>query len=72
MTSIKGEKQQINKKTLRFDIAKRNKSIYLHCSGPLLENGLDRPENRYGRCCFGKLLVFQHFHIYRRGGRSQS
>ena len=24
-------------------------SIYLHRSGPLLENGLDRPENRYGR-----------------------
>ena len=26
-----------------------NQNIYLHRSGPLLENGLDRPENRYGR-----------------------
>ena len=25
-----------------------DQSIYLHCSGPLLENGLDRPEHRYG------------------------
>ena len=29
-----------------------NQSIYLHRSGPLLENVLDRPENRYGRYCF--------------------
>ena len=29
-----------------------NESIYLHRSGPLLENGLDRPENRYGRYGF--------------------
>ena len=29
-----------------------NQSIYLHCSGPLLENGLDRPKNRYGRYGF--------------------
>ena len=29
-----------------------NKCIYLHRSGPLLENGLDRPENRYGRYVF--------------------
>ena len=27
-------------------------TIYLHRSGPLLENGLDRPENRYGRYGF--------------------
>ena len=27
-------------------------SIYLHRSGPLLDNGLDRPENRYGRYGF--------------------
>ena len=26
-----------------------NETIYLHRSGPLLENGLDRPKNRYGR-----------------------
>ena len=26
-------------------------SIYLHPSGPLLESGPDRPENRNGRCC---------------------
>ena len=47
-----------------------NESIYLHRSGPLLENCLDRPENRYGR--YGFCWVFQHFHIYRRGGWSQS
>ena len=29
-----------------------NGSIYLHRSGPLLENGLDRPENCYGRYAF--------------------
>ena len=29
-----------------------NQSIYLHRSGPLLENGLDRPKNRYGRYGF--------------------
>ena len=27
-------------------------TIYLHRSGPLLENGLDRPKNRYGRYGF--------------------
>ena len=30
-----------------------NQSIYLHHSGPLLENGLDRPKNRYGRYRWG-------------------
>ena len=29
-----------------------NQSIYLHRSGPLLENGLDRPKSRYGRYGF--------------------
>ena len=29
-----------------------NESIYLHRCGPFLENGLDRPENRYGRYGF--------------------
>ena len=29
-----------------------NQSIYLHRSSPLLENGLDRPKNRYGRYGF--------------------
>ena len=29
-----------------------NQSIYLHRSGPLLENGLDRPKNCYGRYGF--------------------
>ena len=47
-----------------------NQSIYLHRGGPLLENGLDRPKNRYGRYGFPSFL--QHFHIYRRGGWSQS
>ena len=32
-----------------------NQSIYLHRSGPLLESGLDRPENRYGRYGFVSL-----------------
>ena len=47
-----------------------NQSIYLHRSGPLLENGLDRPENCYGRYGFASFLL--HFHIYRRGGWSES
>ena len=29
-----------------------NQGIYLHRSSPLLENGLDRPKNRYGRYGF--------------------
>ena len=29
-----------------------NESIYLHRSGPLLEDGLNRPKNRYGRFGF--------------------
>ena len=29
-----------------------NQSIYLDRSGPLLEDGLDRPKNRYGRYGF--------------------
>ena len=29
-----------------------NQSIYLHRCGPLPENGLDRPKNRYGRYGF--------------------
>ena len=31
-----------------------NESIYLHIhrSGPLVENGLDKPKNRYGRYVF--------------------
>ena len=50
-----------------------NKSIYLHRSGPRLENGLDRPENGYGRYGFASFSsFFQHFHIHRRGGWNQS
>ena len=33
-----------------------NESIYLHRSGPLLENGLDRPKNRYGRYGLAKFF----------------
>ena len=33
-------------------LGRGNETIYLHRSGPLLENGLDRPENRYGRYGF--------------------
>ena len=53
-----------------FPILRRNESIYHHRSGPLLENGLDRPETRYGRYGFASFL--QHFHIYRRVAWSQS
>ena len=39
--------------SLKFlDKSRANQSIYLHRSGPLLENGLDRPKNRYGRYGF--------------------
>ena len=37
-----------------------NQSIYLHRSGPLLENGLDRPKIRYGRYgfpCFYSIFI---------------
>ena len=34
-----------------------NQSIYLHRSGPLLENGLDSPKNRYGLSGFKKALL---------------
>ena len=53
-----------------YPSARGKETIYLHRSGPLLENGLDRPKNRYGR--YGFPVFLQHFHIYRRGGRSQS
>ena len=33
-------------------LSRGNESIYLHRSSPLVENGLDRPENRYGRYGF--------------------
>ena len=33
-------------------LCRGNESIYLHRSGPRLENGLDRPENCYGRYAF--------------------
>ena len=33
-------------------VSRENESIYLHRTSPLLENGLDRPENRYGRYGF--------------------
>ena len=35
-----------------------NQSIYLHRSGPLLENGLDRTKNRYGRYGFPVFTAF--------------
>ena len=35
-----------------LDFSRGNESIYLHRSGPLLENGLDRPENRFVRYGF--------------------
>ena len=39
---------------LRFycDLNRENGSTYLHRAGPLLENGLDRPEHRYGKYGF--------------------
>ena len=37
-----------------------NKSIYLHRSGSLLENGLDRPESCYGRYGFGNFPAFPY------------
>ena len=47
-----------------FSPAREHESIYLHRSGPLLENCLDKPENRYGR--YGLASFFQHIHIYCR------
>ena len=38
--------------SLRSRVSRGNQSIYLHRSGPLLENGLDRPKNRHGRYGF--------------------
>ena len=46
-------RQHFRKLRFKFRVFFRgNESIYHHRSGPLLENGLDRPENRYGRCGF--------------------
>ena len=39
-------------------LSRGNVAIYLLCSGPLLENDLERPENRYGR---HGLLVFSPY-----------
>ena len=33
----------------KVDPLQGNESIYLHRSGAVLENGLDKPDNRYGR-----------------------
>ena len=49
-----------------YFIIREYESIYLHRTGALFENGLDRPENRYGR--YGFASFFQHFHIYHRRG----
>ena len=44
---------QYRKEIPRWDQFCRGKeTIYLHRSGALLENGLDRPKNRYGRYGF--------------------
>ena len=40
-----------------------NKSIHLHRSGPLLENGLDRPESCYGRYIFASFPSISIFII---------
>ena len=37
---------------LKLNPPRGNQSIYLHRSGPLLENDLDRRKNRYGRYGF--------------------
>ena len=55
---------------MRKKISWGNKSIYLHRSGPLLGNGLDRPESCYGSYRFASSSKI--FHIYRRAGWSQS
>ena len=39
-------------RTTQKDIIRENETTYLHRSGPLLENDLDRPENRYDRYGF--------------------
>ena len=41
-------------------LGKENETIYLHHSGPLLENGLDRPKNRYGRHGFPSFIAFPY------------
>ena len=38
-----------NRRTVHFHENLPKIHIYLHRSGPLLKNGLDRPKNRYGR-----------------------
>ena len=40
--------------------SRAKETIYLHRSGPLLENGLDRPKNRYGRCGFPSFTAFPY------------
>ena len=40
-----------------------NQSIYLHRSDPLLENGFDKPENRYGRYGFASFSAFPYLSL---------
>ena len=46
-----------------------NESIYLHRSGPLLENGLDRPKNCYGRYGFPSFYTIFISTVGVAGGR---
>ena len=76
LVCLEGMKAQVGQSEIYYGISRKlsipqgKKSIHLHRSDPLLENGLDRRENRYGR--YGFATFFHHFHIYRRGGWSQS
>ena len=48
-----------------------NESIYLHRSGPLLENGLDRPENRCGRYGFASFSSISISTVGFKSGKSK-
>ena len=43
-----------------FPAYRGNEGIYLHRSDPLLDNGLDRPESRYGRYELRVFLAFPY------------
>ena len=50
--TLANRKWELRIQFARSKLSRGNQSIFLHRSGPLLKNGLDRPKNRYDRYGF--------------------